>query len=171
MSTRTAKQVTMGSKAHSAGNGKPALRAWLRLWTCVGTVERVIRTRLHLDYGMTLARFDYLSQLYRAPTLCLTMTELSRRLMVSGGNVTGLTDRLVADGLVERKQDPADRRVQIIALTRYGQKLFTEVASAHEGWIRELFSSLNSEEVKGLNSTLGQLKHALDDEWIEKRRE
>ena len=72
----------MGSKAHSAGNGKPALRAWLRLWTCVGTVERVIRTRLHLDYGMTLARFDYLSQLYRAPTLCLTMTELSRRLMV-----------------------------------------------------------------------------------------
>jgi DNA-binding MarR family transcriptional regulator len=120
---------------------------------------------------MTLARFDYLSQLYRAPTLCLTMTELSRRLMVSGGNVTGLTDRLVADGLVERKQDPADRRVQIIALTRYGQKLFTEVASAHEAWIRELFSSLNSEEVKGLNSTLGQLKHALDDEWIEKRRE
>ena len=46
-----------------------------------------------------------------------------------------------------------------------------EVASAHEGWIRELFSSLNSEEVKGLNSTLGELKHALDDEWIEKRRE
>ncbi|MDP6391391.1 MAG: MarR family transcriptional regulator [Arenicellales bacterium] len=171
MSARTAKHSTIDGNGRSSGTGKPALRAWLRLWSCVGTVERVIRTRLHLGYGMTLARFDYLSQLYREPALRLTMTELSHRLMVSGGNVTGLTDRLVTDGLVVREQDPADRRVQIIALTGHGHELFTEVARAHEVWIRELLGSLNSEDVKGLNHTLGRLKHALDDEWIEKRGE
>ena len=155
----------------TVSSGKPTLRAWLRLWACVGSVERVVRTRLHTDHGMTLPRFDYLSQLYREPDRRLKMSELSRRLMVSGGNVTGLTDRLVADGLVSREHDPADRRVQIIALTDYGYELFTEVARAHEDWIRKLFEELDTNEVDGLNLTLGKLKHSLDEKLNQKEGE
>ena len=142
---------------------KSALRAWLRLWSCVGSVERVVRTRLYSDHGMTLPRFDYLSQLYRQPDRRMNMTELSRRLMVSGGNVTGLTDRLVADGLVKREQDPSDRRVQIIALSDYGYERFTQVAHEHEKWIGELFEDLNSNQMRVLNQTLGQLKTSLEE--------
>lgn len=155
----------------TVSSGKPTLRAWLRLWACVGSVERVVRTRLHSEHGMTLPRFDYLSQLYREPDRRLNMSELSRRLMVSGGNVTSLTDRLVADGLVSREQDPADRRVQIITLTDYGYELFIEVARAHEGWIRKLFEKLDTNEVDGLNQTLGRLKHSLDEKLNQKKGE
>ena len=148
--------------SRSKASGKSALRAWLRLWSCVGSVERVVRTRLYSDHGMTLPRFDYLSQLYRQPDHRLTMTELSRPLMVSGGNVTGLTDRLVADGLVKREQDPSDRRVQIIVLSDYGYERFTQVAVEHEKWIGELFADLSPDQVREMNQTLGQLKKSLD---------
>ena len=99
------------------------------------------------------------------------MTELSRRLMVSGGNVTGLTDRLVADGLVKREQDPSDRRVQIIALSDYGYERFTQVAHEHEKWIGELFEDLNPEQMRVLNQTLGQLKTSLEDKLNEQQEE
>ncbi len=122
MKARSQTSDVVTSFSGSKASGKSALRAWLRLWACVGTVERVVRTRLYSDHGVTLPRFDYLSQLYRQPDHRMNMTELSRRLMVSGGNVTGLTDRLVADGLVKREQDPSDRRVQIIALSDYGSE-------------------------------------------------
>ena len=150
---------------------KSALRAWLRLWSCVGTVESVVRTLLYSDHGMTLPRFDYLSQLYRQPDRRMNMTELSRRLMVSGGNVTGLTDRLVADGLVKREQDPSDRRVQIIALSDYGYERFTQVAHEHEKWIGELFEDLNSNQMRVLNQTLGQLKTSLEEKLNEQQEE
>ena len=99
------------------------------------------------------------------------MTELSRRLMVSGGNVTGLTDRLVADGLVKREQDPSDRRVQIIALSDYGYERFTQVAHEHEKWIGELFEDLNSNQMRVLNQTLGQLKTSLEEKLNEQQEE
>lgn len=99
------------------------------------------------------------------------MTELSRRLMVSGGNVTGLTDRLVADGLVKREQDPSDRRVQIIALSDYGYERFTQVAHEHEKWIGELFEDLNPDQVRMLNQTLGQLKTSLEEKLNEQQEE
>ena len=101
----------------------------------------------------------------------MNMTELSRRLMVSGGNVTGLTDRLVADGLVNREQDPSDRRVQIIALSDYGYERFTQVAHEHEQWIGELFEDLNSDQVRVLNQTLGQLKTSLEEKLNEQQEE
>ena len=167
----SAPRSTSTDIGQTVSSGKPTLRAWLRLWACVGSVERVVRTRLHSDHGMTLPRFDYLSQLYREPDRRLKMSELSRRLMVSGGNVTGLTDRLVADGLVSREKDPADRRVQIITLTDYGYELFIEVARAHEDWIRKLFEELDTSEVDGLNLTLGKLKHSLDEKLNQKEGE
>ena len=155
--------------SRSKASGKTALRAWLRLWTCVGSVERVVRTRLYSDHGMTLPRFDYLSQLYREPDRRMNMTELSRRLMVSGGNVTGLTDRLVADGLVKREQDSSDRRVQIIVLTDDGYERFIQVALEHEKWISELFEDLSPDQMRVLNQTLGQLKQSLEEKLNEQQ--
>ena len=157
--------------SRSKASRKSALRAWLRLWACVGSVERVVRTRLYSDHGMTLPRFDYLSQLYREPDRRMNMTELSRRLMVSGGNVTGLTDRLVADGLVKREQDPSDRRVQIIALSDYGYERFIQVAREHEKWIGELFEDLGPDQMGVLNQTLGQLKQSLERKLNEQQEE
>ena len=118
---------------------------------------------------MTLPRFDYLSQLYREPDRRMNMTELSRRLMVSGGNVTGLTDRLVADGLVKREQDSSDRRVQIIVLTDDGYERFIQVALEHEKWIGELFEDLSPDQMRVLNQTLGQLKQSLEEKLNEQQ--
>jgi|TARA_B100000809_G_scaffold49628_1_gene44623 DNA-binding MarR family transcriptional regulator len=157
--------------SRSKASRKSALRAWLRLWACVGSVERVVRTRLYSDHGMTLPRFDYLSQLYREPDRRMNMTELSRRLMVSGGNVTGLTDRLVADGLVKREQDSSDRRVQIIVLTDDGYERFIQVALEHEKWIGELFEDLGPDQMGVLNQTLGQLKQSLERKLNEQQEE
>ena len=157
--------------SRSKASRKSALRAWLRLWACVGSVERVVRTRLYSDHGMTLPRFDYLSQLYREPDRRMNMTELSRRLMVSGGNVTGLTDRLVADGLVKREQDSSDRRVQIIVLTDDGYERFIQVALEHEKWIGELFEDLGPDQMGVLNQTLGQLKQSLEKKLNEQQEE
>ena len=157
--------------SRSKASTKSALRAWLRLWACVGSVERVVRTRLYSDHGMTLPRFDYLSQLYREPDRRMNMTELSRRLMVSGGNVTGLTDRLVADGLVKREQDSSDRRVQIIVLTDDGYERFIQVALEHEKWIGELFEDLGPDQMGVLNQTLGQLKQSLERKLNEQQEE
>ena len=157
--------------SRSKASRKSALRAWLRLWACVGSVERVVRTRLYSDHGMTLPRFDYLSQLYREPDRRMNMTELSRRLMVSGGNVTGLTDRLVADGLVKREQDASDRRVQIIVLTDDGYERFIQVALEHEKWIGELFEDLGPDQMGVLNQTLGQLKQSLEGKLNEQQEE
>ena len=157
--------------SRSKASRKSALRAWLRLWACVGSVERVVRTRLYSDHGMTLPRFDYLSQLYREPDRRMNMTELSRRLMVSGGNVTGLTDRLVADGLVKREKDSSDRRVQIIVLTDDGYERFIQVALEHEKWIGELFEDLGPDQMGVLNQTLGQLKQSLERKLNEQQEE
>ena len=157
--------------SRSTAGGKSVLRAWLRLWSCVGSIERVVRTRLYTDHGMTLPRFDYLSQLYRQPDRRMNMTELSRRLMVSGGNVTGLTDRLVADGLVKREQDSSDRRMQIIVLTDDGYERFIQVALEHEKWIGELFEDLSPDQMRDLNQTLGQLKQSLEKKLNEQQED
>ena len=157
--------------SRSTDGGKSVLRAWLRLWSCVGTVERVVRTRLYTDHGMTLPRFDYLSQLYREPDRRMNMSELSRRLMVSGGNVTGLTDRLVADGLVKREQDSSDRRMQIIVLTDDGYERFIQVAREHEKWIGELFEDLGPDQIRDLNQMLGQLKQSLEKKLNEQQED
>jgi DNA-binding MarR family transcriptional regulator len=86
------------------------------------------------------------------------MSELSRRLMVTGGNVTGLTDQLVAEGLVERQPVPADRRARSVRLTRAGKRAFDRMAAAHEAWIVELLGGLSADERDRLHTLLGRLK-------------
>lgn len=134
------------------------LRLWLRLYSTVAVVEREMRERLRDKYGMSLAKFDYLSQLYRKPDSAITMSQLGRRLMVSGGNITGMTDRLESDGLVKRETDRADRRVQKIMLTQRGRALFADMAEQHASWINELFADMPNEDVDAVLDALQRLK-------------
>jgi DNA-binding MarR family transcriptional regulator len=137
-----------------------ALRLWLRLFTCSLMVERRIRVGLREHFGTTLARFDYLAQLERAPK-GLRMQELSQRLMVTGGNVTGLTRELAGEGLVERRAVAGDRRVQLVRLTAKGRRSFGAMAAQHERWVVGLFAGLKAEERARLHTLLGQLKTTL----------
>jgi DNA-binding MarR family transcriptional regulator len=134
-----------------------ALRLWLRLLTCSQLIERQVRSRLRERFDTTLPRFDLMSQLERHPQ-GLKMSELSRRLMVTGGNVTGIVDQLVKEGLVERVDDAADRRAWRVKLTRPGDKAFAEMARAHEGWVVELLGSLTRKESDALMQLLARLK-------------
>ncbi|MBS0337264.1 MAG: MarR family transcriptional regulator [Proteobacteria bacterium] len=138
-----------------------ALRLWLRLLTCTQLIERNVRNRLRLQFATTLPRFDLMSQLERHPE-GLKMNELSRRMMVTGGNVTGITDQLVKEGLVERLPQPSDRRAFRVRLTRAGVKAFAEMALEHEEWIVGLLSGLTKREHEDLLALLAKVKqHAL----------
>ena len=84
---------------------KDELRLWLRLFTCKEVIESEVRRRLRDSFDVTLPRFDLMAQLYRAPK-AMTLGELSQRMMVSNGNVTGLVDRLLEQGLLSRRPSP-----------------------------------------------------------------
>jgi DNA-binding MarR family transcriptional regulator len=149
------------SKAAEAGvDHKAELRLWLRLLTCANMVERDIRRRLRDEFETTLPRFDLLAQLERAPK-GLTLGEVSRRMMVSNGNVTGLVDRLVESGHLERFASPDDRRNQLVRLTPFGRSAFARMATAHETWIAELFRGLSPADIDKLMNGLGRLKISL----------
>jgi DNA-binding MarR family transcriptional regulator len=138
-----------------------ALRIWLRLLTCTQLIERRVRSGLREEFATTLPRFDLMAQLERHPE-GLKMNELSRLLMVTGGNVTAIVDQLEKEGLVERFDEPADRRAFRIHLTRTGEKSFTEMARAHEQWVVELLSGLSRREHEELLKLLAKLKqHAV----------
>ena len=137
-----------------------ALRLWLRLLSCTNLIERPLKTRLRGRFSESLARFDLMAQLDRHPQ-GLKMRDLSQRLMVTGGNVTGLTDRLVAEGLVQRRDDTQDRRAVTVSLTPEGQRQFLAMAAEHEAWIIELMSGLSHSQQGALFDLLGQLKQGL----------
>jgi DNA-binding MarR family transcriptional regulator len=134
-----------------------ALRLWLRLLTCAQLIERQVRSRLRSRFGTTLPRFDLLSQLERHPA-GLKMNELSRLLMVTGGNVTGIVDQLVKEGFVERVDDAADRRAWRVKLTRAGERTFAEMARAHEEWVIELLGGMSRKDSEALMQLLARLK-------------
>jgi DNA-binding MarR family transcriptional regulator len=136
---------------------KSDLRLWLRMLSCVNLIEAEIRRRLREEFGTTLPRFDLLAQLDRMPD-GLTLGEISRRMMVSNGNVTALAASLVGEGLVERRAYPADRRVQRLCLTPFGRGIFEIQSAAHENWIAELFAAIPDTDHAALNHLLGVVK-------------
>src|SRR5512138_3629945 len=139
-----------------------ALRIWLRLLTCTQMIERVVRSRLRERFSTTLPRFDLMAQLERYPG-GLKMNELSRLLMVTGGNVTAIVDQLEKEGLVERLEEPDDRRASRIRLTRSGVKGFSEMARVHEQWVVELLAGLSRKDQDELLKLLAKLKqHAME---------
>jgi DNA-binding MarR family transcriptional regulator len=133
------------------------LRLWLRLLTCSTLIETEVRKRLRERFDVTLPRFDLMAQLDRAPA-GMTLSALSKRMMVSNGNLTGLVDRLVESGHLERRVSKTDRRSQVISLTRLGRAEFRQMASAHEQWIADLFADLTKKEREGLMALLGRTK-------------
>jgi len=147
--------MDLEARAHSEHPDE--LRLWLRLLTCTQLIEKQVRNELREQFATTLPRFDLMSQLERAPE-GLKMNELSRRMMVTGGNVTGITDQLVTEGLVERVDVAGDRRAWRVRLTTRGRKLFNDMAQQHEAWICDAFASLSPREINQLHKLLGKVK-------------
>lgn len=134
-----------------------ALRLWLRMLTCTQLIEKQVRAGLRERFDTTLPRFDLMAQLERSPD-GLKMKDLSRRMMVTSGNVTGITDQLVAEGLVERVEVEGDRRAYCVRLTPQGRAQFNEMARQHEQWIVEAFASLGERDIATLHRLLGKVK-------------
>jgi DNA-binding MarR family transcriptional regulator len=137
------------------------IRIWLRLLSCSTRIENVLKSRLRRDFGTSLARFDVLAQLDRFEH-GLTMTELSRRLLVSNGAVTGLVEKLVADKLVVREEHSTDKRTVIVQLTAEGRAQFRRMALRHEEWVISLLGDLSHEARIELLHNLTLLKRRLD---------
>ncbi|WP_067537290.1 MarR family winged helix-turn-helix transcriptional regulator [Nocardia crassostreae] len=147
----------IGVEARAASGDHLDVRLWLRLLATTNEIEQEIRTRLRTRFATTLPRFDYLAQLERHRG-GLRMSALSRYLMVTGGNVTGLTDQLVTEGWVERIPDPVDKRATLVRLTRLGRNRFTEMAIEHERWLAEMFAGFGSADEQTLFELLGKLR-------------
>lgn len=150
----------------STENDHTSLRLWLRLLTCTMMIENCVKKGLRTDFQTTLPRFDLMAQLARFPE-GLKMGELSQRMMVSGGNITGITDQLEKEGLVERLTLPTDRRVWRVRLTKKGTEMFASMASVHEEWIVDWMSDLTLDEQHLLHSMLGKLKKSLQEKGCE----
>lgn len=139
------------SEAFSASKEK--LRLWIRLLRASRIIEAELRDRLVKEFDTTLPRFDVMAALYRTPHGML-MSDLSRFLLVSNGNVTGIVDRLVSDGLLQRGQRNGDRRTSIVQLTRTGRGAFRAMAAAHERWVGELLAGVTKNDARQLTSML-----------------
>ena len=140
--------------------GKERLRFWYRAYGAVSAVEREISARLRERFGVTLARFDVMAHLFAAPD-GLTMGELTRRLLVSGGNTTGLVDRLTREALAEREVDALDRRIYRVRLSARGRALFEEMAEEHEAWVNQIFEGLDPAEVRQATALVDRLRRRL----------
>ncbi|MFO1412494.1 MAG: MarR family transcriptional regulator [Burkholderiales bacterium] len=144
----------------AADDHHASLRLWLRMLTCTLMIERTVRARLRERFAISLPRFDLMAQLERAPD-GLTMGELSRRLMVTGGNVTGLTRELVEEGLVRRSVAADDRRSFSVRLTAKGKRVFDAMAVEHERWIVDTMAGVPAADRARLYALLGTLKLSL----------
>ena len=147
-------------EARTTGDHQGELRLWLRLLTCSTMVEREVRRRLRQQFNVTLPRFDLMAQLERSPD-GMILGELSQRMMVSNGNITGLVRLLGEHGLVATFTDPGDRRATYVRLTTAGRANFADMAAAHAGWIATMFADLDAEALARLMDGLGRLKRSV----------
>ena len=138
------------------------LKLWLRLLSCTVRVENTIRSRLRTTFGITLPRFDLMAQLERHPD-GLRMGELSKRMMVTGGNVTGIADQLEREELVVRVPDPQDGRAFMLKLTPRGRTVFVEMAAVHQGWVADLFGDISPDDKATMIALLDTMKRHLKD--------
>jgi len=148
------------SKESAADHSKESLRTWLRLLSCETVIEQHLRSLLRQNFSVTLPQFDVLSELERAGDP-LTMSQLSKELMVSNGNVTGVIDRLEKTGFAKRVRAEHDRRIQYIELTAKGRKEFNKMASQHEKWLADLLSGLSLTEMGKLQELLLRMRQSV----------
>jgi DNA-binding MarR family transcriptional regulator len=141
-------------------HAKQSLRVWLRMLRTTTVIEKRIRAYLKSECDTTLPRFDVLSALYRE-TAPITMSQLTDHLLVSNGNLTGLVNRLVEDGLISRESDPDDRRAQRVILTTLGRETFQQMADRHEALIDSLFLAMSDEDMGALLRLITKLHGSL----------
>jgi DNA-binding MarR family transcriptional regulator len=152
-------EVELDAETRVTSDHHQSLRVWLRMLACTNLIGNHVRQRLMAQFGITLPRFDLMAQLERAPQ-GLKMGELTRRLMVTGGNVTGITDMLEEEGLVTRATDPADQRAFRVRLTKAGEQQFQRMATEHERWVVDLFDDLTVKQKTLLAELLTALKRS-----------
>ena len=160
-SPRTPRTLSLEAVA-PVDEAREALRVWLRLLSCTNLIERRLRDGLRRNFGSTLPRFDALAQLQQADAEGggMTMSALSRRLMVSNGNITGLVTRLEREGLVRRTVAAGDRRAQLVRLTAAGRRALAAMVPDHARWVTAIFAGLSREERAALHGLIGKLKDA-----------
>ena len=152
--------AAVGLDTRLTGDHQESLRLWLRLLTCTHLIENHVRKALGKQFKTTLPRFDLMAQLERAPR-GLKMGELSRRMLVTGGNITGIVDQLERAGLIVRTEDSADRRAYLVKLTKEGRRQFSQMAVEHESWIVHLFSGIPRREQRALSESLSLVRAQL----------
>jgi len=149
--------MTLEPQTRPAPRPHLRLRLWVRLLMAARPIEVELRRRLAREFGVTLPKFDVMAALARREA-GMTMTDVSRLLMVSNGNVTGLIGRLVADGLVVRIANEKDRRATFVRLTSRGLRLFAAMAEAHERWVNEILASFSDEQSEAMVGLLDDLR-------------
>lgn len=152
--------VTLDQETRLHEDDHHSIKLWLRLLTCSSLIESRLRTSLRETFDTTLPRFDFMAQLERAPD-GLTMGELSKRMMVSGGNISGIATQLVNEGLVERSPLPDNRRTVLVKLTPKGARAFAQMAEEHEHWVIGMLGHLEVGEVDQLMGLLSRVKEGL----------
>lgn len=155
-----ATQIQSLETTRRPSRSKESLRLWLRLIALESMVEAEVRRLLRDGFASTLPQFDVLAELEHAGRP-LTMSQLSEKLVVSNGNVTGVVARLERDGFVKRESAEEDRRVHFIRLTDKGAAHFARMAAAHEQMIAEKFSALTEAEVQSLQRLLARAKESV----------
>jgi DNA-binding MarR family transcriptional regulator len=158
MNMNTSEGLSEQTGNETSDLSKARLRAWLQILKVSRKIEGELREKMRLEFDSTLPRFDVLAALYRERD-GMRMSELSKSLMVSNGNVTGIVDRLVSEGLVVRVPVENDRRASIVRLTEAGEKDFAGRALVHESWVSELFSDLSSADADALIRILRNISH------------
>ena len=161
MSNRKVREA-LDHESRLQGEDHQSIRLWLRLLTCTNMIEQRLRARLREEFAITLPRFDFMAQLERSPK-GLTMGELSRRMMVSGGNVSGIANQLVSEGLINRTPVPDNRRTFCVKLTPKGRRRFADMAIAHEAWVVEMLGDLSPDEHHQIMALLTRLKAGVTD--------
>lgn len=153
--------VDLEAVVSNAQEGKKLeLRLWLRLLSTTKLISQEVRRRLRHEFGATLPQFDLMAQLYREKE-GLRLGELSSRTMVTNGNVTGLVERLEADGMIMRTRLDGDRRVTVARLSPKGKTIFESMARAHEKWLKEMMEEVDSTSVMNALTHLGRLKSSV----------
>ncbi len=155
-----AKSLALDHETRLHEDDHHSVKLWLRLLTCSSMIETALRTALRESFDTTLPRFDLLAQLERVPD-GLTMGQLSQRMMVSGGNVSGIASQLVKEGLIDRTAVPDNRRTFIVKLTPKGRRVFRKMAEQHEQWVLSMLGHLETEEAEQLMSLLQRVKQGL----------
>ena len=146
--------------SRAGSRSKESIRTWLRLLSCETVIEQRLRSLFRTNFSVTLPQFDVLSELERSGRK-MTMSELSRELMVSNGNVTGVIDRLEKSGFVTRERPEHDRRIQYIELTPRGRTEFDDMARHHENWLADLFAELSLADMAELQQLLLKTRNSV----------